>query len=111
IINGIRKHNANLRVLGLSATPYRMNRGYIYQYDVDGSWVDESIGPYFNTLLYRITARDLADTGYLTAPTTTPAQDCYDAGVLQLNRRGQDDERDADRAFARNGRITREIVA
>src|SRR5699024_3493115 len=70
IINGIRRHNANVRVLGLSATPYRMNTGYIYQYDVDGSLVDESIDPYFNTLLYRITARELIDMGYLTAPTT-----------------------------------------
>src|SRR5690625_1203104 len=36
IIEGIRKHNANLRVIGLSATPYRMNTGYIYQYDING---------------------------------------------------------------------------
>src|SRR5690625_881995 len=111
IINGIRKHNANLRVLGLSATPYRMNTGYIYQYDVDGSWVEESIDPYFNTLLYRITARELIDMGYLTAPTTTPAQDYYDAGVLQLNRRGQFDARDVERVFEGHGRLTSKIVA
>ncbi len=111
IIDGIRKHNANLRVLGLSATPYRMNTGYIYQYDVDGSWVDESIDPYFNTLLYRITARELIDMGYLTAPTTTPTQDDYDARVLQLNRRGQFDARDVERVFEGRGRLTSKIVA
>src|SRR5690625_5260341 len=72
IAEGIRKHNANLRVIGLSATPYRMNTGYIYQYDVNGDWVEDAIDPYFNTLLYRITPRELIDMGYLTPHTTTP---------------------------------------
>lgn len=111
IAEGIRKHNANLRVIGLSATPYRMNTGYIYQYDVNGDWVEDAIDPYFNTLLYRITPRELIDMGYLTPPTTTPVSAGYEAGGLVLNNRGQFDARDVERVFEGHGRLTSEIVA
>ena len=111
IAEGIRKHNANLRVIGLSATPYRMNTGYIYQYDDTGSWVEDAIDPYFNTLLYRITPRELIDMGYLTPPTTTPVSAGYETGGLVLNNRGQFDARDVERVFEGHGRLTSEIVA
>lgn len=111
IFENMRKHNPNLRIVGLSATPYRMNTGYIYQYDVDGSWVEDAIDPYFNTLLYRITARELIDMGFLTPPTTTPTVDSYDAGGLVLNNRGQFDDRDVERVFEGHGRLTSKIVA
>src|SRR5690606_3773973 len=39
IVDSIRKRNAMLRVMGMTATPYRTLDGYIYQYDVDGSFV------------------------------------------------------------------------
>src|SRR5690625_2444032 len=111
ISEGIRKHNANLRVIGLSATPYRMNTGYIYQYDVNADWVVDAIDPYFNTLLYRITPRELIDMGYLTPPTTTPVSAGYETGGLVLNNRGQFDARDVERVFEGHGRLTSEIVA
>src|SRR5690625_4290301 len=111
IIDSIKRHNANLRVIGLSATPYRMNTGYIYQYDVNGDWVEDAIDPYFNTLLYRITPRELIDMGYLTAPTTTAVATGYEAGGMQLNSRGKFDARDVERVFEGHGRLTSEIVA
>src|SRR5690625_1850299 len=111
IIDSIKRHNANLRVIGLSATPYRMNTGYIYQYDVNGDWVEDAIDPYFNTLLYRITPRELIDMGYLTPPTTTPVSAGYETGGLVLNNRGQFDARDVERVFEGHGRLTSEIVA
>ena len=36
IIESIKEHNPNLRVIGLSATPYRLGDGYIYQIDEKG---------------------------------------------------------------------------
>src|SRR5699024_1245803 len=111
IAEGIRKHNSNVRVIGLSATPYRMNTGYIYQYDVNGDWVEDAIDPYFNTLLYRITPRELIDMGYLTLSTTTPVSAGYEAGGLVLNNRGQFDARDVERVFEGHGRLTSKIVA
>lgn len=111
IIDGIRRHNANVRVIGMTATPYRMGTGYIYRYDVDGRWMDEAIEPYFNTLLYRITARELVDMGFLTPPTTTPTSQGYDAATLVLNTRGQFDAADIERVFEGQGRLTSQIVA
>lgn len=111
IIDGIRRHNANLRVIGMTATPYRMNTGYIYQYDDGGAWVEDAIDPYFNTLLYRITARELIDMWFLTPPTTTPPAQAYNAGGLVLNSRGQFDAADVERVFEGHGRLTSEIVA
>jgi len=111
IIAGIRKHNANLRVIGLTATPYRMGKGYIYRYDEKGQWVDDAIDPFFNTLLYRIATRELIDMGYLTPPTTSPVAAHYNAGKLQLNNRGRFDARDVERVFEGHGRLTSEIVA
>ena len=62
----MREKNPNLRVIGMTATPYVMGSGYIYQYDVDGSFVpeDEAIEPYFNNLLYKMQTRELIDMGF-----------------------------------------------
>lgn len=111
IIDGIRRHNANLRVIGLTATPYRANSGYIYQYSEQGKWEEEASEPYFNTLLYRVTAHELIDKGFLTAPTTTVTDAHYSTGGLQLNNRGQFDSKDVERAFEGKGRLTSDIVA
>lgn len=111
IIDGIRKHNANLRVIGMTATPYRTGTGYIYQYDNEGQWVEDAVDPYFNTLLYRITSRELIDMGFLTAPTTMPSAATYNTGSLMLNNRGKFDARDVERVFEGHGRLTSEIVA
>lgn len=111
IIDGIRRYNANLRVIGMTATPYRMGTGYIFQYDDNSRWVEQAIDPYFNTLLYRITARELIDMGFLTPPTTTPIARAYEAGGLLLNSRGQFDASEVEQVFEGKGRLTSEIVA
>lgn len=111
IVDHIRKQNPNLRVLGMTATPYRMGTGYIYQYDDAGAWIDDAIDPYYNTLLYRVTARELIDEGYLSPPTTGSTGVAYDANGLQLNSRGQFDVHAVEQVFEGHGRLTSEIVA
>lgn len=56
IITEIRKVNPMLRVMGMSATPYRMNTGYIFKYWADGRPVreDQTKDPYFEACVYRI---------------------------------------------------------
>lgn len=114
IVGTMQKANPRLRVIGMSATPYRTVSGYIYQYDVDGSFVPdyEARDPWFNTLLYRITTRELIDMGYLTPAHADPDHAAsYDAGGIQLNSRGQFDAADVERVFEGQGRLTAEIVA
>lgn len=113
IIEYMRSKNPYLRVMGLSATPYTMLDGYIYQYDVDGSYMDEDLAhePYYNSLLYRITMGELVEMGFLTPPTTDPADMHYDAIGLELNRQGKFNDSDVERVFVGKGRLTSEIVA
>lgn len=113
IVDSMRKKNPNLRVIGMTATPYRTNTGYIYQYDTDGSFVseDQAKEPYFNSLLYRITTRELIDMGFLTPAHADPelaAQ--YAAQHVQLNAQGKFDARDIEQVFEGRGRLTAEIV-
>jgi DNA repair protein RadD len=114
IIDSIREKNPRLRVAGLSATPFRMNTGYIYQYDIDGSFVpeDQAREPYFNKLLYRITTDELVGMGFLTPAHADPDIDShYSTGGLQLNSRGQFDSKDIERVFEGRGRLTASIIA
>lgn len=111
IIEHIRKHNRYLRVIGMTATPYRTARGYIYQYDEDGEHVEAAHEPYYNTLLYRITARALVDDGYLTPPTTMPTAAHYDTSALVLGPGGRFRPEDEELAYEGHGRLTSEIVA
>lgn len=113
IIDDMRDGNPNLRVIGLSATPYRLGSGYIYRTDEK----DRAMGdycarnPYFAKLVCRVPARLLIDEGYLTEPVIGSIGDRYDTSALQLNSRGQFDAASVDRAFVGHGRKTAGIVA
>lgn len=114
IIEAMRAANPNLRVVGLSATPYRMGSGYIFSQWPDGKPVreDETKDPYFGACVYRIRARTLIDMGYLTPPVVgTIGVASYETMNMQLNGRGQFDAADIDRAFHGQGRKTAEIIA
>jgi len=114
IIEQMRKANKNLRVIGMTGTPYRTTTGYIYQYEPDGSFVPEleAKEPYFNTLLYRIQTRTLLDQGFLTPAHADPdLAASYDASGLQTNSRGQFDAREVEQVFEGKGRLTAAIVA
>jgi DNA repair protein RadD len=114
IIEAMREANPNLRVIGLSATPYRMGTGYIFAKWPDGKPVPENQtrDPYFGACVYRIRARQLIDAGYLTPPVIgSIGVASYETMNMQLNGRGQFDAEDIDRAFHGQGRKTSSIIA
>lgn len=114
IIEQLQSKNNKLRVIGLTATPYRMGTGYIYKVDENGRTLDETetINPFFTKLLYKIEARYLIDQGYLTPPVFESGEsESYDTSGLTLNRMGQFDSQEVDRAFVGQGRKTSLIVA
>jgi DNA repair protein RadD len=114
IIEAMREANPNLRVIGLSATPYRMGTGYIFAKWPDGKPVPENQtrDPYFGACVYRIRARQLIDAGYLTPPVIgSIGVASYETMNMQLNVRGQFDAEDIDRAFHGQGRKTSSIIA
>jgi DNA repair protein RadD len=114
IIEAMRERNPRLRVIGLSATPYRLASGYIYAQDDNGVSLPETRAknPYFAKLLYRVTAHYLINEGYLTRPVIGEiSADRYDTSGLALNSRGQFDAAAVDQAFVGHGRKTASIVA
>lgn len=112
IITGLRERNENLRVVGLSATPYRLGEGYIYRQDEKGRVHDEerAKAPYFARRVYTIDARHLIDKGWLTPPVVGASSDSYDTSALELDRLGRFSPESVDRAFVGHGRKTAKIV-
>ncbi len=111
IIGHMQKENPNLRVLGLTATPYRMNTGYIYAFDENNTLMNEdlAIEPFFGKLISRITAPELVDKGFLTRPTLNIKRG-YDTSQLVVKSNGHFDEKSVEQAFVGHGRKTSQIV-
>lgn len=91
-INGIRP-NENVRVIGMTATPYRTGTGYIYAKDCTGAEEilhddDKARDPYYSRLLYRVTAGELVSQGYLTRPVIGETDEHYDTSALEVGRNG-----------------------
>jgi DNA repair protein RadD len=113
IIASMREGNPNLRVMGLTATPYRLGSGYIYRQEPDGHVYgeDKARDPYFAKCVERVGARELIDQGYLTPPVIGAIHaEGYDTSGLALNSRGQFDADAVDRAYHGHGRKTAAIV-
>lgn len=114
IIEEMRVGNPNLRVIGLTATPYRLGSGYIFRQWPDGTVNDDTRArePYFTKCVYRITGPDLIAQGYLTRPVIgETGAEHYDTSALAVNSRGQFDAGAVDRAYHGHGRKTAAIVA
>lgn len=114
IIEDMREGNPNLRVCGLSATPYRMGTGYIYAVGVDGVALQpqSTREPYFARCVFRITARELIEQGYLTPLVCGDINaERYNTDGLVLKPNGQFTAESVIAAFEGWGRETSAIVA
>lgn len=114
IIDAMREGNPNLRVLGLSGTPFRLDSGYIFR-----MWPDERVNddtkardPYFTRCVYRVSAREMLDEGFIT-PMQIGAINAsgYDTSEIRVLPNGHADSGDVERAFEGHGRETAAIVA
>jgi DNA repair protein RadD len=113
IITAMRQGNPNLRVCGLTATPYRLGSGWIFREHDSGriNGDDTARDPYFAKCVYKIDARALIEMGYLTPPVIGAINaNGYDTSGLALNSRGQFDADAVDRAYHGQGRKTAAIV-
>lgn len=114
ILASMQQGNPNLRIMGLTATPYRMGSGYIYREEPDGHihGEDRAREPYFDRCVGRVEARELIGQGYLTTPVIGQINsEGYDTAGLTLNSRRQFDAGAVDRAYHGHGRKTAAIVA
>ena len=115
IIETMKQKNNLLRDIGLTATPFRLNTGYIYQMDERGTLLDETKtkDPYFYKLVYKVTAPYLIENGYLTKPIwgDIGSGEAYRTKHLQLNASGKFKQSDIEQAYHGQGRKTSKIVA
>jgi len=72
IIEHLKKTNINLKVLGLTATPYRLDKGWIYQQHYQGFVRSEEDTPFFKCI-YELPLRYLVQKGFLTPPVVIDA--------------------------------------
>ena len=111
IISEMQKASPNLRVVGLTATPYRLGTGYIYAYNPQDNAMIEAKDPYFHKAVYEIEASLLIERGYLTPPVIGDVTKAYDTSGLVTNSMGKYTKDSIDRAYIGKGRLTSSIVA
>lgn len=119
IIEAMRQANPNLRVIGLSGTPFRLGSGYIFRL-----WPDDESGnarangddtcrdPYFLKCVYRVSAREMLDEGFITPMVIGQiGADDYDTSGIIMLPNGTLNHDTVERAFEGHGRKTASIVA
>ncbi|MDP2547711.1 DEAD/DEAH box helicase [Oceanobacter sp. 4_MG-2023] len=110
IIDQLRQRNRALKVLGLTATPYRLGMGWIYRYHYRGFVRSEQDKP-FVRCIYELPLRYMINNGYLTRPELVDAAVAqYDFSALTQNRFGEYAEKDVNQLLGKHPRVTRAII-
>ena len=83
VIQKLQAENPELCILGLTATPYRLDSGWIYRFNQDTLRTDEP--RFFERCLYELTLQEMLADGYLTQPVQIDAPVAsYDFSSLEL---------------------------
>lgn len=110
IIELLRQQNDSLKVLGLTATPYRLAMGWIYRYHYRG-FVRSGEDKPFQHCIYELPLSYMINRGYLTRPELVNAAVAqYDFSVLPQDRFGEYAEKDVNQLLSKHQRVTRAII-
>lgn len=110
IIADMREGNPNLRVLGMTGSPYRTIEGYIYELDVNNKITQEAINPFYKKLLYEYTCDQLIADGYGTPVQIGVPSESYDTSEIVLGDREDFTESELKKTFELKS-VTSKIVA
>ncbi|MEC8897599.1 MAG: helicase-related protein, partial [Pseudomonadota bacterium] len=109
----LRQQNDSLKVLGLTATPYRLAMGWIYRYHYRGfvrGSDDEQDKP-FRHCICELPLSYMINRGYLTRPELVNAAVAqYDFSALTQDRFGEYAEKDVNQLLSKHQRVTRAII-
>jgi DNA repair protein RadD len=105
--------NSKCRIIGMTATPYRMGTGYIYAIDATGPeeiHYDENkaIEPFYSKLLYKITAGELVSDNFL-SQVKIGDSDGYDTSGLETDKFGRFSAKSVEKTFSGNTKTERII--
>jgi len=110
IIELLRQQNDSLKVLGLTATPYRLGMGWIYRYHYRGFVRSDEDKP-FQHCIYELPLGVMINRGYLTKPELVNAAVAqYDFSALPRDRFGEYAEKDVNQLLSKHPRVTRAII-
>lgn len=111
IIRHLKSHNQSLKVLGLTATPFRLGSGWIYQQHRQLNCVRTTETTFFKSCIYELSLRYMIDNGYLTPANVLDAPIAlYDFEQLRPNQYGGYSEVDLNRLFNSCKRATARII-
>lgn len=111
--------NDKVRIIGMTATPYRTGTGYIYSSDHSGDEPvyyddDKARNPYYSRLLYRVTAGELIAQSFLSKVRIGEGDEHYDTSVLEKDKKGEFTKSSVSKAFNGNTkteRIVQKIIS
>ena len=110
MIAHLRQHNPAVKILGLTATPYRLGLGYIYNYHYRGM-VRSREPRFFGDCIFELPLRQMIREGFLTPPRLIDAPAVhYDFSRLLPRDNGLFSEQDIERELKRQARVTPQIV-
>ncbi|OUR67638.1 ATP-dependent helicase, partial [Bermanella sp. 47_1433_sub80_T6] len=110
IIQKLMQVNPTVKLLGLTATPYRLGMGWIYQKHYRGMVRSEQKRP-FEYCIYELPLRYLIKKKYLTPPTLVDATiEHYDFSALRENPSGEYSPTDVNHLLGKNHRVTKGII-
>jgi DNA repair protein RadD len=103
--------NPHLRLLGLTATPFRLGKGWIYRYHYHGM-VRGDDKALFSDCIYELPLRYMIKHGYLTPPERLDMPVVqYDFSRLQAQSNGLFSEADLNQELKKQKRITPHIIS
>jgi len=110
IIRHLKSHNPQLKVLGLTATPYRLGMGWIYQRHYRGFVRSQEPRP-FKHCIYELPLRLLIKRGFLTEPYFIDAPIAqYDFSSLQSDAFGNFNNTEVNQLLVDSERVTQAII-
>ncbi|RYV01733.1 ATP-dependent helicase [Shewanella sp. OPT22] len=106
----LRETNPNIRLLGLTATPYRLGIGWIYRTHYHGK-VGNTDNPVFEKCIFELPLRPLIKQGYLTPPKMLDGVSAqYDFSIISPNENGEYSEAKVNAILSSSGRATKQIT-
>lgn len=110
IVQQLQTINPDLKILGLTATPYRMGIGWIYQYHHHGIKRSDSPKP-FVKCIYELPLSYMIKHGFLTPPNMVDAPIAqYDFSALDSNKNGDFAEKEVNELLVKYPRVTQAIT-
>lgn len=111
IIDHLSEQHEKLRVIAITATPYRTGTGYIYASHYRHGFIEETVNPYFKHCTYEISARYLLENNYISRPVVGKTQLHYETEKLELDKKGIYTQESIIETFEGKGRLTSDIIA